>query len=200
MATTFSQVELINAALAATGNLPTTSENDGSVEWITLSKQWPLILEAELEDGNYNFSRHEVELLSRSAGKYGFDDAFAIPDNVLFVRKLWVESDTGTRTDPHWVSDEGFVYVNEPTSVVIEYVAAADPSKFGARFARGIAYMLEAVALRALKEETQEADRREEKAEFEFMRARANSSREQSRKPFSVKGQFVEARFRRGAR
>ena len=68
MATSFSMLQIMNAALVAEGFDEALAENDGTVEWRLLSRNWPLIVEAELEDGNYHFTRKQAELLTRADG------------------------------------------------------------------------------------------------------------------------------------
>ena len=62
MASSFSMLQIINAALVAQGQYPIDT-NDGSDEWELLSRNWPLIVEAELEDGAYQFSKQQFSLL-----------------------------------------------------------------------------------------------------------------------------------------
>ena len=100
MATQFSMLQIMNAALIAQGRDEIVSENDGSNEWRLLSRNWPLIVEAELEDGAYNFTREQRELLTRSAGKYGYEDAYVVPLTALHVRRLWTQDEAGVRSFP----------------------------------------------------------------------------------------------------
>ena len=106
MASQFSMLQIINAALSEQGQY-TVTENDGSDEWMVLSRNWPLIVEAELEDGAYNFTRRQVELLNRNDGKFGFDDAYAVPIDAFMcaafgwrTRPAFGPSPTGRRTAP----------------------------------------------------------------------------------------------------
>lgn len=180
MATVFSKIEIMNAALREVGSDVFVSDNDGSLEFDTLNAAWPFIVEAELEEGGYRFSNAEVTLSSRIAGKFGFEDGYAIPADVLHIRGLFIESNGG-RVVPEWVSDDGYVYVNEPASVIISYVLAADPSVFGANFAAGIKHSLQASLCRTFLLDEGRAQVFEKKAMNSFGKARMVSARQQGR-------------------
>jgi len=198
MATTFTMLTTINAALLAHGQ-ETVAENDGSLEWRTLAASWPFIVESELEDGNYHFTKEQIEVTTYSTGKFGFDYAYAVPAAALYVRNVWEEDASGTSYEVDWCQDSGFVHTDADEGVWIEYVVVADPSAFTANFATGIKMMLEAHILRALKEEYREAEAFETKAMFYLQRARTKSSSSRSKQSIRAGGgSIVEARKRRG--
>lgn len=197
MASQFSMLQIINAALSEQGQY-TVTENDGSDEWMVLSRNWPLIVEAELEDGAYNFTRRQVELLNRNDGKFGFDDAYAVPIDALHVRRLWVEDTTGVRSFPDWTQDGTNVYLNDPDGCFVEIVEVPGQDLWSANFCRGVQMKLEAVILRALKEEPGQAADMDARAEMHFDRARVKSSKSRSAEQPYREGRFALARFRRG--
>lgn len=185
----------MNAALLAEGEDEIVAENDGSNEWRLLSKQWPLIVEAEMEDSNLFFTRQQVQLLSRTDGKFGFEDAYAVPAAALHVRRVWIVVND-TRSELDWAQDGTNVYVDEDEGVWIEYIEAADVSFWGANFSRGVEMKLRAAIL-SFREDPRSADR-EQQAEVHFQRARTNSSKARSpTEPYRT-GRFARARFRRG--
>lgn len=190
-------LQIINAALIAQGQY-VVDANDGSDEWDLLSRNWPLIVEAELEDGAYQFNRQQFELNNRVAGLFGFDDGYAVPLTVLHVRSLWTEDTSGVRSFIDWTQDGTNVYVDYDAGVFIEGVICAQEDLWGANFSRGVQMKLEALILRALKEEPGEAARMEAQAEACFDRARAISSKSRSATQPYVRGQIASARFRRG--
>lgn len=193
MSNQFSMLGIMNSALVAQGLQEIVSENDGSAEFRVLSRNWPAIVEAELEDGAYYFARREAELNNRVDGKFGFTDAFQIPTAAIHVRRVWDPSDPNREYD--YVQDGTYVYVNHPEPITIQYLEVADTHLWSANFARGVQMKLEAVLLRALKEEAQEAMAMEEQAEVYFQRARTNSSKARSAtKPYK-RGRIAEARF-----
>lgn len=185
---------IFNAALVAQGFQEIVSENDGSAEFRVLSRNWPTIVEAELEDGAYYFARREVELNNRVAGQFGFSDAFLVPVAAIHIRRVW--DPASPHCDLDYVQDGTHVHVNHPEPITIQYLEVADTHLWSANFTRGVQMKLEAVLLRALKEEAQEAIAMEEQAEVYFQRARTNSSKARSPTRPYRRGRIAEARFR----
>lgn len=191
-------LEIMNTALITQGYNDIVTENDGSDEWRLLSRNWSGIVESELEDGLYSFTKEQAELLSRQPGKFGYKDAYLVPAASIHVRRLWVEDTNGERdTSLDWVQDGERVFVNNADGVFIEYVTVADPALWSANFARGVQMKLEATLLRT-REELGEASNMEQAAEVYFQRARTNSSKSRSAtNPFKA-SRFARARFNRG--
>ena len=178
MAHDFSMLGIFNAALVAQGLQEIVSENDGSDEFRVLSRNWPAIVEAELEDGAYFFARREMELHNRTDGQFGFRDAFLIPPDAIHVRRVWDPANPRHQID--YVQDGTHVHVNHSSPITVQYLEVADESLWSANFVRGVQMKLEAVILRALKEEAGEAAAMEAQAETYFQRARTNSSKARS--------------------
>lgn len=197
MATQFSMLQIINAALTAQGQDP-ISDNDGSAEWSILTRNWPLIVEAELEDGAYNFNRSEEFLATRIDGKFGFDDGYMVPLNAIHVRAVWTIDTSGARVFQDWTQDGSNVYVDCADGVYAELVTVADVDLWSANFCRGVQMKMEAVILRSMKEESRDAAEMEQRAEVYFERARAKSSKSRSPTEPYREGRFAAARFRRG--
>lgn len=197
MATPFSMLQLMNAALISEGEAEIVAENDGSPEWRILSRNWPLIVEAELEDSNLFFTRKQAFLVARVDGRYGYDDAFAVPADALHVRHVWAEDDRGNRDlSIEWSQDGTYVYVCNPAGVWVEYIEVPDTSFWSANFARGVQLKLQSVLL-TFREEPQAAQARAAEADMHFQRARTNSSKSRSAtEPFRT-GRFARARFGR---
>lgn len=197
MATEFSMTGIMNAALISQG-LDEINESVSLPEHRVLSRNWPLIVEAELEDGAYHFTKVETTLNTRSAGRFGFDDAYLLPGDALHVRKVRLEASSGSRWEPDWVQDDRYVYLNSTDGVIVEYVKVTEPTFWTANFARGVQMKLEAALLRAVKEETGEASNMEQMAEAQFQRARTNSSKaRKAQEPFR-RSRLADARFGRG--
>lgn len=198
MATQFSMLQIMNAALADRGWDAVTSMNDGTPEFRLMQRQWPLIVEAEIEDGNYQFTRQEVTLVALTPGRYGFDNSFQVPAAALHVRHVWFETSGVRTTCDHWSMDSDGLYLTLPEGAdcVIEYLASSDPAVWSARFARGIQYKLEAALIRGLEGDASEAAQMDQAAEMEFQRARTNSSKAKSPDTVTRQGGIAAARFR----
>lgn len=189
-------LDVMNAALVSQGFDEIVAANDGSDEWRVLSRNWPLIVEAELEDGNYHFTRQEMNLVTRQPGAFGYADAYVLPLNVLHVRALWTQQDQGARDlNVLWGQDGARVHVNCETGVYVDCAMAATSEVWSANFAKGVQMKLEAVLLR-VKEEPSQA--MEDLAMYHFERARTNSSRSRQVVPPLRESRFAAARFRRG--
>jgi len=188
---------IMNAALSAQGEYEIT-ENDGSDEFRALSRNWPLIVEAALEDGLYNFTKQEANLLTRSDGKWGFEDAYLLPGDVLHVRQLWIEETSIVRSTVDWVQDGTHVHLDNPDGCWIEYVNVPEVDVWSATFSLGIRMKLEAVILR-IKEEIGEALRMEEAADRKLADAATISSKARRAQGPYRRGSIAAARFSRGA-
>ena len=184
-------LQLFNAALLAQGQEEIVVESDGSIEWRLLARNWPGIVEAELEDGAYHFTREQEFLQTRSDGRFGFRDAFMVPPIALHVRRVWVDD----RPETDWTQDGTHVHVDCPEGVWAEYLIVSNPDLWSANFSKGVQCKLEAVILRAIKEEFNEALGMEQQAEIYFQRARTNTSKARSAVEPYRGGRFGRARF-----
>jgi hypothetical protein len=198
MATQFSMLQIINAALIAQGQYEISSENDGSDEWRLLSRNWPQIVEAEMEAGNYHFTKTQTQLLSQNPGKFGFEYAYTVPAAALHVRNAWITNNLSERIQIDWVQDGSAIHTDEADGCWIEYVIAPDASFWTATFALGVQYKLEALICRAIKEEATEARQMEELAEATFQKSRTTSSKARRAQPAYRIGPIASARFARG--
>ena len=196
MAHEFSMLQILNAALLSQGEDELLSESEGTNEGRLLLLNWPSIVEAELEDGNFAFSKRQTNLQSRQDGLFGYADAYLVPQAALHVRNLWTEDNDGVRSFPGWMQDGSAVHTEAEEGVFIEYVEAADPSFWGANFTRGVQKKLEAV-LAGFKEEPATARDLESQAEGYFMKARGASSKSRSAQPPYKQGRFSRVRFTR---
>lgn len=197
MSKEFAMLEIMNAALISQGCDELLAHDDGTNEGRLLSLNWAPIVEAELEMSNYHFTKKQVEILSRTDGLFGYDDAFAVPASALHVRRVWTEDETGVRSFPDWVQDGSRIHVDSPDGVFIEYIESADPSIWSANFALGVQMKLEAVLLR-FNEEYVNADRMDANAETKFQNARTLSSKSRSAQEPFKRGRLASARFSRG--
>jgi hypothetical protein len=201
MSTTFSRLQIINAALLAQGQTELAAESDGSLEWRTLAAQWPFIVEGELEDGGYAHQFVEQHVPSCcDKGRFGFENRYWLPSQALHVRRVFTEAEEGQRTYlDEWYQDSNGLNVNATDGIWVEFVEAVDPEEFSPNFARGIQKKLEVHIARAMKEEHQLGDRLEQEAQMYLQRARTSSANKSGPKRlFREDSIFSKARFRRG--
>lgn len=195
MSTTFSMLSIMNAALISQGMDEIVSEGDGSVEWRLLSRNWAPIVETELETARHHFTRREDFLQNRIDGKYGYDDGYLIPLDASHVRRVWVLGSDGGRQDFDWSSDGSYIYCDQASGIYAEVTIIPDASIWTATFCLGIQQKLEAVILRAFKEEAQEAQAMNQMAEGTLQLARTNSSQQRKAQPAFRPGRIAQARF-----
>tara|TARA_R110000868_G_scaffold237132_9_gene491607 strand:- start:20050 stop:20637 length:588 start_codon:yes stop_codon:yes gene_type:complete len=195
MATQFSKLGIMNAALTEQGLEKLASINDGSPEFEAMNGSWPLVVEAELEDGHYNFSRQQEFLQTRSDGAFGYADAYLLPQNTLHVRHVWSEASPGVRTFIEFSTDAERVYVDSEAGCFAELLISQDPALWGANFARGIQMKMEAVLLRLQEDPSSEM---EQAAEVYFQKARTISSKARTPKKLNRSSRIADARFGRG--
>lgn len=189
MATTFTKLGIMNAALRSQGEMPLATEDDGSLEWGLLDANWAPLLESILQDGAFNFAVTEEELPTRAGGgKFGYDDAYTTPTEALLVRSAFTEDTSGYRTNLDFTVGPTQTHVNEATGIWVQYVEAVEPSAFSPLLALGLQQKLEAVILRGLKEEYVAAREMEAMAESNLQRARSNSSAAKSPVPMFKRG------------
>lgn len=198
MSTEFSMLGIMNAALLAQGFQEVASENDGTEEFLALARNWPGIVESELEEGRYNFTKHEVSIITRIDGKFGFDDGYLLPASTLHVRKVWILDERGERCEvDRWVQDDRYVYVDNDDGCTVETIISKTPDLWSANFVQGVQRKLEAILLRINGENSSARDM-EQQAEVYFQRARTISSKSRSANPVVKESRIAAARFGRG--
>lgn len=199
MTTEFSMLGIMNAAMMAQGQESILSENDGSLEWEMLFRNWPIIVESELETGRYNFTRTQLETTTHSAGRFGKEDAYLIPSEVLCVRRVWIADSVGSLYSIDWVSDGDYVYIDHPggdyvDGITMDVTTVADQHVWNANFVRGMTLSLEALIAKGVKEEFREAKDLEMQARYFFEEARKVSSQERAPRPPYKQGRLSRAR------
>jgi hypothetical protein len=195
----FSMLWIMNAALVSVGLDEIVSDEDGTPEFRAMARNWPGIVEAELEAGRYEFGRRQADLESRIDGKFGMPDGYLIPGDALAVRNVWTLTAGGARLfSTDWVSDGEAVYLCATDGCTIDYLTAPDPSFWSANFSNGVQAKLEAVLYRAESDDTaaREADAR---AEMAFQTARTVAAKERAARPLMRNSVFAQARFSRGS-
>lgn len=191
-----SMLMIMNAALLAQGQPEILSQGEASDEYRVLSRNWPMIIDTELEDGNYNFAREHDDVFARQPGAYGFEHGYSVPGDALHVRDVFALSGSMDARRPiDWLQDGSNVYCNVPDGVSLEYTILPGVDLFSSTFRMGAQKKLEAIILRSLKEEYGAADRADAMAETYFQRARTSSSKSRSSgRMFRDPGRLTTAR------
>jgi len=190
-----SMLQIMNAALLSQGFEEIVAVEDGSDEFRIMARNWPQIVERELEDGRYHFTRQELRLNNRVDGSYGFPDAYLMPIPTLHVRSVHEES-AGFRRETKWTQDATHIHTAASSGIIIEAFETPGVHLWSANFSHGVQKRLEAV-LCLVKEDLGGAQAADAAAEVAFQRARTNSSKLQSPNPAYRPSVYAAARFRR---
>ena len=183
-----SEIDLINAALTATGNSPITTMDDGTSEAEVATHNFERVLGAELA---YPWTwTHTAQFLNR-VDVPGTDTAwlfaYQVPDT-FEVERLEVCG----RPVP-WESMSDVVLCNVEDGVVAIGRWRPPVRQWPAEFRAALITRLEALFLRSLSEDYDKADLRDKAADRAFAAARRVDSRRRSpRKP--ARSALLEAR------
>lgn len=180
MSNHYSMLSVMNAALLAQGQEEILASGDGSVEWRLLFRNWPFIVEAELEKGRYQFTRQESFLESRIPGQFQFEDGYLKALDALHVRRVWTVDDQGHPCDIDWIQNGTHIFCNASAGIWVESLISAEPHLWSATFINGIKHRLEALISRAIKEESADGQRMDDRADTCFEDAMTLSSKGRS--------------------
>jgi hypothetical protein len=188
------KLTLFDAALLRTGNRA-SSAGSGTLIWQALEANYPEIVRQAFEDQKYNFGKARTELTSRSAGRFGYDDAFTYPAEVIHITDVFINDYRASVLQASWEIDaatrELFIDANNRT-IEIEYIKEGLEYTWSAHFAQGVQRRLEAV-IKEVEEEDGEAEAREAKADLMFLKGGVNDSKGRSRERFRRGGRLVRA-------
>lgn len=198
-----SKTTIFNAALTRCGRNE-GSEGSGRGLWRALELNYSEIVRAAFEDGAgvYPFGRARVALTSRSEGDFGYDDAFAMPDDVIHVIEVFINERSASDLLKSWelkTDTDSLLVDADGQTVEIEYVKQGLEHTWSANFAIGVQRRLEAVIMNFL-EEPEEASLKEQEADHQFRKASVKGSKNRSKRRVWDKdrGRLVRARFTRG--
>lgn len=175
-----SQTSIFNAALLRTGNDPAT-EGEGSALWMVLEANYDEIVRACLEegDGAFEFGRARVALTSRSAGAFGYTDAFSLPSDAIHVIEVFLDGHACADLLQDWDIDgeSAKLVIDAGTrKVEMSYVRRGLEHTWSSTFATAVQRKLEAAIKDAL-EESGEAAAKEEEAAMQLAKAAAKGSK-----------------------
>ncbi len=200
-----SKTTLFNAALYSAGLRPSDQTN----AWEAMDAVYDEIVRAAFEDahGTVPFGKGRVTLTSRSAGTFGYDDSYALPDDVIQVTEVFLNERSAADILEMWEIDginNALLVDSDSRTVEIEYIKAGQESRWSANFALAVQYKLEAVLKRVMEEE-EEAGVRDQMSDFNMMKANINGAKSRSKNRVFKRGsgRLLRARsapFRRGSR
>jgi hypothetical protein len=177
-----------------------------SALWRALEANYDEIVRAAFEDGGgvFPFGKKHLTLTSRSDGNFGFEDSFVFPMSVIHVTQVYLAGVSCTDLKEPWDIDgeSNAVLVNAAErEVKIDGVVEGQEYTWSAAFTLVIQRRLEAVVKDVL-EETQEAQAKEQDADFLMMKAGVKGSKNRSANRLFKKGRgrLLTARRTRSSR
>lgn len=184
-----SDIDLINAALTATGNEPITSLEDADSQSVVSAANWEAVVGAEF--GSYPWSwTMTTRRLNRVAGDTDttWATAWQVPDGVEVDRV-----EVGGRPVP-WESMSDLILTNETEGVVAIGRWRPPVRSWPPLFKTAIVMRLEALFLRAMNEDFAAADTRDKDADRLIRLGRHADSRKHSPRKPSSPSALLEAR------
>jgi hypothetical protein len=200
-----SKETLFNAALYHTGHRP--ADKTGIYE--AMDANYDEIVRAAFEDasGALPFGKARSTLTSRSAGTFGYEDSYTLPDGVVHVVEVYFNEVSASDIQEAWELDLSvpalLVNANART-IEIEYVREGEEHTWSANFALGVQRALEAV-IKNVIEEPEEGAFKSSEAEAFFFKASIKGSKNRSKTSLMKRGggRLMRARrapYKRGAR
>ncbi len=182
---------IFNAALLRTGNSDVT-EGEGSGLWRALEANYDEIVRAAFEEGNgsYPFGKVRRTLTSRAEGDFGYDDSYVIGSDIIHVTEVFLDEHACSDLQEPWEIDAqaGTLLVNAGSRTVeVEGIKEGLEYTWSGKFAMGVQRKCEAV-IKDVEEEFSESVRKDETADFIFMKASVKGSRNRSKGRVFKKG------------
>lgn len=151
-------------------------------------------------DGVYPFGKKRTTLTGRSTGTFGFDDAYALPDDVIHVIEVFFNEKAASDLLEAWEIDgvNNTLQVNgSERTIEIEYVMQGLEHTWSANFAKAIQRKLEAV-IKDVLEESEESMAKDQDADFILLKAGVKSAKNRSQRRVWKRGGGRLIRARRG--
>lgn len=168
----------INAALTRTGNAPITSLDDGSAASVVATQNYEAIVTAELSKYPWRWAA-KTQTLNLLAGTPAppWQHAYQRPTDVLLLRVVEVD---GEPIDYEVQFDKVLCDASADAQVIAKYTWRPSEPYWPGWFAEALTQRLEALFLRALREDFAKADARDGSAENAFMVARRRDAQQQT--------------------
>lgn len=191
------RLTVINDALQATGNNRVNVEYDGSPEWQAAEPAYRRALAFLLSRHTWNFANTSAPLAGRlpTSPHETYQNAYQLPADCLLVQNAFVSA--GRSIEFEIVDQKlccGF-----DRDVTIKYVRAPSPGQWPLLFVELVTVKVEALLLRGLNEDTDNARRRD--AEVEALLEEARSALDRQEPPRAMfKSRTAARRLGRGSR
>lgn len=180
-------ITIINAALSRTGNNQITSLTDGSTEAEIMAANYEEVVLEELDEYFWSFATKEKalnKLVWTSTNEWAY--RYQAPSDILAIKRVFQNG-----LPVKYERNGSYIYCdadNTNNPVYMEYVVRISEENWPPKFRAAIIKRLEALCLRALNEDYDKADTRENNAEIGVRRARNRDANNKSpRRPKSYR-------------
>jgi hypothetical protein len=164
-------IDIVNAALTRQGLQPITSFTQAGDEAKVANANYEMLVEKELASYRWRWAtttKHLNRLDAELPDGSSWTDVYQIPSDILLVRGV---SSYGLVSDFEQQSDKLLGAIGEDNDAVLSGVWRAPEAEWQKLFREGMIQRLEALFLRAIKEEYQAAKDRDKDADAIFRRA-----------------------------
>lgn len=189
-----SKITIFNAALTRTGN-STTTEGAGSAVWQALESNYDEIVRAAFEGQEFPFGKSRVALTSRSDGRFGYDDAFVMPIEIIHVTDVFLNKRRTADLEEAWEIDASTreLMINAASrSVEVEGIKVGMEYTWSGKFTLAVQRKLEAV-IKDVLEEVEESAAKDSEGDYQLLQAGVKASKSRSRRRFRDGGRLTSA-------
>ena len=181
---------IVNSSLTRSGNNPITAFDDGSDEAVVASANYEEVVKEELAAYPYSWAKEDVDLDRIDAP--AIDEwAYVFQLPAILVKLVRVHVDG--RVVPYKQKGRK-LYCGQMENVSAEYISRADESEWSFDFRGKIITRLEAIFLRALSEDYEKAELREDRAESKGLKVQNQDSQNQTPRDRRIQGRLVAIR------
>lgn len=182
-------IRYVNAAATRTGNEPITSFDEGSAESIVAANNYELIVEEELSSFPYSWAKTDKDLNRLEATPIdGWAYVFQLPPDLIKIIRCHVN---GVSVPYKRKGDK--VYTDEEYTT-LEYTYRVEEEEWSADFREKIITRMEALFLRALSEDYDKAEAREDRSEDKGKIVKSQDSQNQTPKDRRPASRLVTCR------
>ena len=186
-----SKLTVMNQALSASGQPgKEITEASNDPEFALMERHYNEIVAEAFEAGVFHFGKVRYAATTRSAGDFGFDDAWLLPEDVLHITQVFVNE----RDIEDWERNGQYLYIDATEKVVVEYIGTNKESTWSPSFTKGIVGRLEALLRRSINEEFEEAANTDQAASFQLQMAGTQSSKQRGPRRAFRKGFLMRSR------